>query len=61
MSFGSGPQRFRLRVGVGEASYGTKPYRCSDCRSYFSIKTGTWLTSFKIPLCKWAIAIHRTA
>ena len=34
------------------------PYRCSDCRSYFSIKTGTWLTSSKIPLRKWAIAIH---
>ena len=34
------------------------PYRCSDCRSYFSVKTGTALASSKVPLRKWAVAIY---
>ena len=34
------------------------PYWCTDCRSYFSVKTGTALASSKIPLRKWAIAIY---
>ncbi len=34
------------------------PYWCSDCRSYFSVKTGTPLACSKIPLRKWAIAIY---
>ena len=34
------------------------PYWCSDCRSYFSVKTGTALASSKVPLSKWAIAIY---
>lgn len=41
-----------------EASHKTMPYWCSDCRSYFSVKTGTPLASSKIPLRKWAIAIY---
>ena len=35
------------------------PYWCSDCRSYFSVKTGTVLQSSKLPLRKWAIAIYQ--
>ena len=34
------------------------PYWCSDCRGYFSVKTGTAMQRSKIPLRKWAIAIY---
>ncbi len=35
-----------------------QPYRCRDCRSYFSVRTGTLLESSRIPLRKWAVAIY---
>ena len=41
-----------------EASHAKMPYRCSDCRSYFSVKTGTAMENSKIPLRKWAFAIY---
>ena len=41
-----------------EASHRKMPYWCSDCRSYFSVKTGTAMQASKIPLRKWAIAIY---
>lgn len=41
-----------------EASHKYMPYWCSDCRSYFSVKTGTPMANSKIPLRKWAIAIY---
>ena len=41
-----------------EATHKTMPYWCTDCRGYFSIKTGTPLASSNIPLRKWAIAIY---
>ena len=41
-----------------EASHKTMPYWCTDCRSYFSLKTGTALESSKIPLKKWVWAIY---
>ena len=41
-----------------EASHKTMPYWCADCRSYFSVKTGTPLASSNVPLRKWAIAIY---
>ncbi|MCY4571973.1 MAG: IS1595 family transposase [Gemmatimonadetes bacterium] len=34
------------------------PYWCPDCRSYFSVRTGTAIARSKIPLRKWAIAIY---
>ncbi len=34
------------------------PYWCTDCRSYFSVKTGTAIACSKVPLRKWAIAIY---
>ena len=34
------------------------PYWCSDCRKYFSVKTGTAMADSNIPLQKWAIAIY---
>ena len=41
-----------------EATHKTMPYWCTDCRGYFSVKTGTTLASSNIPLRKWAIAIY---
>ena len=34
------------------------PYWCSDCRSYFSVRTGTALACTRIPLRKWVFAIY---
>ncbi len=34
------------------------PYWCTDCRSYFSVRTGTPIARSKIPMQKWAIAIY---
>ena len=34
------------------------PYWCPDCRSYFSVRTGTALSHTRVPLRKWAIAIY---
>ncbi len=41
-----------------KCSHKKMPYWCSDCRSYFSVRTGTSMTNSKIPLRKWAIAIY---
>ena len=43
-----------------QASHRKMPYWCSDCRSYFSVKTGTAMQASKVPLRKWAIAIYLT-
>ena len=43
---------------TGEAKHRFMPYWCTDCRSYFSVKTGTAMQASKIPLRKWAIAIY---
>jgi len=45
-------------VRTREASHKTMPYWCTDCRSYFSVKTGTALESSKLPLRKWAFAVY---
>ena len=34
------------------------PYWCPDCRSYFSVRTGTALQNSRLPLRKWAFAIY---
>ena len=34
------------------------PYRCSDCRSYFSVRTGTVMESSRLPVRKWVIALY---
>ena len=34
------------------------PYWCSDCRSYFSVRTGTPIARSKIPMRKWVFAIY---
>ena len=35
------------------------PNRCRDCRSYFSLKTGTLMEDSKLPLRVWGWAIYR--
>ena len=45
-------------VRTREASHAKMPYWCTDCRSYFSVKTGTVMQSSNLPLRKWAIAIY---
>ena len=45
-------------VRTREASHAKMPYWCTDCRSYFSVKTGTAMQRSKVPLRKWAIAIY---
>ena len=34
------------------------PYWCTDCQSYFSVRTGTPIARSNVPLRKWAIAIY---
>ena len=34
------------------------PYWCTDCRSYFSVRTGTPIACSNVPMRKWAIAIY---
>jgi transposase-like protein len=34
------------------------PYWCSDCRKYFSVRTGTVLQKSRVRLRKWAIALY---
>ncbi len=40
------------------ASHAKMPYWCTDCRGYFSVRTGTPMARSKIPLRKWVIAIY---
>ena len=35
-----------------------QPFRCSDCRKDFSVKTGTVMQASNLPLSKWAIAAY---
>ena len=41
-----------------KASHKTMPYWCTDCRNYFSVRTGTVLAHSNVKLRKWAIAIY---
>ncbi len=34
------------------------PYWCTDCRSYFSVKTGTPMECSRLPLRKWVVAMY---
>ena len=54
-------QRFCTRCGSDNthtASHKTMPYRCRDCRKYFSVKTGSVMEGSPLPLRKWAYAIY---
>ena len=43
---------------TSEASHAKMPYWCGDCRSYFSVRTGTLLEGSRLPLRKWVWAIY---
>lgn len=45
------------RVGA-KGNHPTMPYHCSDCRKFFSVKTGTVMQSSKIGYRKWALAMY---
>ena len=45
-------------VNTHECSHPKMPYRCRDCRKYFSVKTGTPLEGSPISLRKWVFAIY---
>jgi len=34
------------------------PYRCKDCREYFSVRTGTMMECSRLPMRKWAFAVY---
>ena len=44
-----------------ECNHPKMPYRCRDCRKYFSVKTGTVMAGSPLPLRKWAFAIYLDA
>lgn len=51
-----------LKCGSTEGVYRVKsgkpqPYRCRDCRSYFSLKTNTALAGSNLTFRQWAFAI----
>ena len=41
-----------------EASHAKMPYRCRDCKKYFSVKTGTVMARSPVSLRKWAYAMY---
>lgn len=41
-----------------ECSHAKMPYRCRDCRKYFSVKTCTVMAASALPLRKWVYAIY---
>ena len=48
---------------AGKRTYHVKteqpmPYRCSDCRKYFNVRTDMVMQGSKVPLRKWVIAIY---
>ena len=43
---------------TSEASHAKMPYWCPDCRSYFSVKTGSVMEGSPLPLRKWVWAIY---
>ena len=45
-------------VRTATATHAKMPYWCSDCRHYFSIRTGTAMQCSKVSLRKWAMAIY---
>ncbi|MCY3702818.1 MAG: IS1595 family transposase [Rhodospirillales bacterium] len=43
---------------TSEAKHRHMPYWCTDCRSYFSVKTGSVMEKSPLPLRKWVYAIY---
>ena len=45
------------RVKTG-ATHASQPYRCRDCQSRFSVRTGTVMAEGKVKYRQWALAIY---
>ena len=43
---------------ISAVKHKSMPYRCKDCRSYFSVTKGTAMQHTKVGLQDWAIAIY---
>ena len=41
-----------------KSAKGPQPFRCRDCESYFSIRTGTVMAHSNLPLRTWAIGVY---
>ncbi len=44
-----------------EAKHAKSPYRCRDCKKYFSVRTGSLMEGSNVPLLKWVFAIYLEA
>ncbi len=42
----------------GQVKHKTMPYRCKECRHYFSVRKGTVMQSSKLTLQQWVIALY---
>ena len=42
---------------ISESRHLTMPFRCGDCRNFFSLKYGTAMQSSRVPLRKWTAAV----
>ena len=45
-------------LNTHECAHTKCPYRCRDCRKYFTVKTGSAMAGSPVPLRLWAIAIY---
>ena len=45
------------RAGA-KANHPSQPYRCADCRNFFSVKTNSVMRASKVGYRKWAMAIY---
>ena len=52
------PRCGSLAIIENQATSRKEPYKCKDCRSFFSVKTGTIMTKSKVSLQEWVIAIY---
>ena len=57
------PNGHRFCPDCGSVNYGhtakkSMPYRCRNCRNYFSVRKGTAMQSSHISLQKWVLAIY---
>ena len=56
-----GDERACMRCGsldTYRCKHHSMPFRCRDCKRYFSVKTGTAMERSKVPLRKWGWAIY---
>ena len=45
-------------MNTHEAKHAYSPYRCRDCKKYFSVKTGSTMEGSNVLLRKWVFAIY---